>query len=277
MAADSRATAAADVRTLVGSRRARAYRVEIRRGKPPPESPLPLLCCWRRLRALARRGPASRRVLRSGASRLHGFYDPAPAASHQRIAPDVASYDPGSGCGATASRSGATSTCRPASPSTRTKWTSAVSNWNQVLEGVPLRGRRIETRFLEKTAADACGARRSSGTPTSRTRASRSTADHHSRRRHGPYDIPGREDCGDATAAGATTCWDSRRSRWPRPEPPASRCGASCPRAAFARSRPNGHACARHEARPRRPRLLHMNCGVSCHNANPGAARASPA
>ena len=135
------------------------------------------------------------------------------------------------------------------------------------------KGKRIETRFLEKTATDAW--RRTTFVwnadetdareePEGRT----ITLD----ARHGSYDIPGREDCGrchggrrdnvlgfealalaDSGASGLTLerlAAEGRLTRAPESTAPAVP-GSALDRTALG--------------------WLHMNCGVSCHNANPEA------
>jgi hypothetical protein len=202
-----------------------------------------------------------------------GLYAAGAAGAAPRIAPGVEAYEPGFKLWSDGLEKLRYVFLPPGARIDTTdmnEWTFPVGT--KLWKEFRWRGKRIETRFLQKTGpgawrratfvwnADQTDAREE---PAGRTVALEG---------HGPYDIPGREDCGRchggrrdevlgfeafalaAPAARGLTLLrlasEGRLTRAPVPSETAVP-GAPLDRAALG--------------------WLHMNCGVSCHNANPGA------
>ena len=203
-----------------------------------------------------------------------GLYDRASAAAEHRIAPAIEAYAPGFRLWSDGLEKLRYVYLPPnARIDTRDMddWTFPVGTrfWKEFR----WRGKRIETRYLEKTGPDAWRrttfAWNADGADAREVTAGRTiTLDGG----HGPYDIPGPEDCG--------RCHGGRRDEVLGFEALAlgvpSATGLNLPRLA-AEGRLTRVPDAGASSVPGTPLdrdalgWLHMNCGVSCHNTNPAA------
>ena len=212
----------------------------------------------------------------SDAARLvcTGLYGAEPEARNKRIAPGVAAYEPGFRLWSDGLEKARYVYLPPGAridTSDMDEWTFPVGTkfWKEFR----WRGKRIETRFLEKTAADTW--RRTTFVwkgdesdaregPEGRT----VTLD----AGHGAYDIPGREDCGRCHGGRRDTVLGFEALALGAPEAG----GLTLPRL-LSEGRLTRAPEAARTAVPGTPidraalGWLHMNCGVSCHNANPEA------
>ena len=127
-----------------------------------------------------------------------GLYDPTPGTAEQKIAPGIEAYEPGFRLWSDGLEKARYIYLPPgARIDTRDmdEWTFPIGTrfWKEFR----WHGRRIETRYLEKTGPDAWRGTTFAWNATSRTPA-RSTVGQTIMLDggHGPYDIPGPDDCG---------------------------------------------------------------------------------
>lgn len=209
------------------------------------------------------------------ASRLlcTGLYGPSAAAGEKRIAPGIEAYEPGFQLWSDGLEK-ARYIYLP--PGTRID-TADMNEWmfpvgTRFWKEFRWHGRRIETRFLEKQGPDLW--RRTTfvwdadGTDAREATAGRTIA----LEAHGPYDIPGSDDCG--------RCHGGRRDNVLGFEALAlaapGATGLTLARLVAAGGLTRAPAATTTSA-PGTPLdrdalgWLHMNCGVSCHNTNPAA------